>query len=142
MNEALGDAPRLPDFVSVNGGFMTGGLNFTLEAHGNLYGGFEIFPRKPVNEGATNVRGFMKLTGSVSLGWLDQFETPSEAQANNFLTGPFTNASFGSHGAGVGRTWSPGNGTATNIGVFTPGPSFSGGSAVSLGQVPRFRWRN
>lgn len=45
-DEGFDHREKLPDFVNANGGFMTGGLNLTLEAHGNLYGGFEILPRK------------------------------------------------------------------------------------------------
>jgi len=141
INEALADTPRLPDAVDGNVGFMTEGANLTYESHGNLYGGFDVYPRIPINDNATKLTKFFKLGGCINMTWLNQFEKPTEEQANKFFTGPTTTATIGSHGLGAGETWSPGNGTATNFGVCTPGFSFSGGTANQLGKF-RFRWNN
>ena len=148
INNALGDAPRLPDAVSVSGSVLTVEFSLTLEAHGNLYGGMSALPDRwlwaprAIDAEAKTVKGFMKFGANLSAVYLDQVNTPTEFQADKFLTGPSASAGVGIGFAalGGGKTYSPGTGTATNLGFYTPGPSVSGGVANKITKTP-FRWR-
>ena len=65
---------------------------------------------------------------SVTGGWLNQKCDPDENQLQDFLTKWSFSAGGGFWGGG-GVMWTPGSGTATQIGFYTPG----GGGAASYG---------
>ena len=56
---------------------------------------------------------------SISSNWLNQNQVPTPSQLNNFLSGNGVNVG-GCYWLGGGSTWSPGNGTATGVGIYTP----------------------
>jgi RHS repeat-associated protein len=125
---------RLPDYGSLNvnvaiptpwTGTMIGWSGqLSLDRYGNLY----VAPLGGnVGKAATG------LSGSMTAGWLNECGKPSEIRLRDFLSGHSVNAGGGFWGGG-GVTWTPGVGTATEIGVVSPqvGASYHYAS----------RWRN
>lgn len=137
MQRELESIPvRTPDYVTVNGSMFTAGGALTLDACGSAYGSFSVLPRTPIDGNASTFRGTMRMGGNVSAGWLNQTSTPRAGTLNNFLTGPAASFSIGSTKViGGGMVYSPGNGTATEIGVYSPGPG------VSISGSDRFSFR-
>lgn len=110
---------RLPDYVNVNasvslpvgGGLIGWNGSLSLSRYGNVYFsplGFSV--GKSLFEGGSL---------SITANWLNQSAVPSAYQMNNFLSGNGFNAG-GGYWIGGGETWSPGNGTATGAGFYTP----------------------
>jgi RHS repeat-associated protein len=107
---------RLPDFytftLAVPAPFVPyvgGGGTVTVDRNGTIYGGAVAAAGGPTAAGA-----------SLTAGWLNQFGEPSTQQLSDFLT----QSSFhfgGGYGLGLSESWTPGSGTATNVGFFTPG---------------------
>jgi filamentous hemagglutinin len=88
----------------------------TFTRDGNLFvgGGVNLNVPNPTGYGA-----------SVSVGWLDS-ATIAPGQTNSFANG-YAGGAAGAYGiVGGGKVWSPGNGTATVIGV---------GVGVKLGKI-------
>ena len=106
---------RLPDFINLNLGTMVYPppfgvqANLTLDRYGNVYFGpgvtAELSPPGP--------------GGSLTFNWLEQAGTPCEWQLNNFLTEHAFTLGGGFY-VGNQNTWSPGNGNAWGVGLFTP----------------------
>jgi hypothetical protein len=121
---------------------LTTGNTFTLDARGNLYTDLEFLPRKPIGNTDANssVRNFMRLGANVSLVWLNQLVTPTGQEMNSFFTGPAITLSGGAKGFGGGITYSPGNGTATNVGAYTPGGGVTGSGSFKVAETP-LKWR-
>ena len=60
------------------------------------------------------------VSGSLTGGWLNGCDKkPSEERLKSFLSGHSFNLAGGYWG-GIGRTWVPGSGSATEVGLFTP----------------------
>lgn len=111
---------RPPDFVGVtldvaipNPWTLTlVGVSFAVEMdkHGNVYGGLGPSVGKSASE----------VSVSATANWLNQKATPSVKQLNNFLTKSSFSFSAGTRRVGVQEQWTPGSGTATGGGYFTP----------------------
>lgn len=122
--------PRRPDYITGCYSAFSTGACVTNDMYGNIYlSPVNVLPRSPINikaSGLSFVETF-KVGGNVSLGWLNQTKTPTSQQLQNFNTGPALNVSLGSPRVlGGGVTYSPGNGTATEIGAYIPGPGLTG----------------
>ena len=110
---------RLPDFYSGSVSVaipnpltlsfvgITGNVN--VDRYGHLYLG--IGPS--VGKSATLI------AGSVTANWLNRRKLPTQSELNGFMTKHSLNVGGGFIG-GVQETWSPGSGTATGIGIFSP----------------------
>ena len=112
---------RAPDYISFNFSVAipnpwTGtaaGWNGTasIDRYGKLYfSPYGITVGKPATS---------SYSLSVTANWLSQSNKPDALQLNNFLTSHGVNIGGGYIG-GVGLTWSPGNGTAWGVGLYTP----------------------
>lgn len=111
---------RLPDYISLNvnvaiptpwtGTLLGWSGQVALDRYGNLYWA-------PV--GGTVGKSATFVSGSLTGGWLNQCGKPSEDKLKNFLSESSFNVGGGFWG-GVGETWTPGSGTATEVGFFTP----------------------
>ena len=147
QNEVL----RLPDAITFSYQALYSGHTITVDANGYFYATpFDVVPRKPIGpeiyptpstskEAWLDTKSILRLGGSVSLVWLNQFDVPPGPQMNNYFTGPSITGSIAGSGLGVGIIYSPGNGTATSIGLSTPGVGVTGGSAFKVGKS-RIRW--
>lgn len=82
----------------------------TVDKHGNVY----LAPL-----GVEGGKSITIVSASASAGWLNRYCTPSEQDISKFLSGHAVNVGGGFWG-GVSETWSPGNGTATQVGFYTP----------------------
>lgn len=58
-------------------------------------------------------------SGSLTANWINQLKTPTGSQLNNFLSGHGYTIGGGNI-VGGGVSYSPGNGTATSLGFYTP----------------------
>jgi len=131
---------RMPDYVVACGASFTTGICATADASGGLYLSLNLVPQNPIGDDSS-VRSFMRLGGNISMGWLNQLSAPSGAQTRTFLTGPTINVSCGSPRLlGGGMIYSPGNGTATEIGAYSPGCGVVGSGAFEASRNG-FRWR-
>ncbi len=112
---------RTPDFAVVNATIalpnkLTGtlvGLSFSLAQ--DRYGRFYWSPFAGVSLGKS-LAGY---SFSVGFGWLNQGSIPSQGQLTQFLTGHSFNAGLGAL-VGGSIAWTPGAGTATVLGVYSP----------------------
>ncbi len=98
---------RLPDYVKVSFSMYVFNVSFARARNGQVYGAIGIarpYPH-PVSAGA-----------SVTVGWLNTPCKPSATKLNRFMTGPglATTAAYVDVGGGV--TYSPGEGSATEVG--------------------------
>jgi hypothetical protein len=103
---------RSPDFYTaeVNVGPLVGvSVDVSIDRYGRLY----FAPGVELGKSPTLV------AGSLTAGYLNQASTPSAAQLHNFLTGHSGNVG-GGFLLGAGETYTPGVGTATQVGVFSP----------------------
>jgi len=104
---------RGPDYFSLNINvgivYVGGSVQFALDRYGNVYFG----PGGTVGKAATIV------SGSLTAGWLNECGKPDSQRLNDFLTTHSFNAGAGYWG-GAGVTWTPGVGTATEVGIVTP----------------------
>jgi RHS repeat-associated protein len=126
--------PRMPDMVSLSGAvpipnpytllFAGIGAQVTLARNGGLY--LSIGPAF----GWPGAAG-----GALTGGWLNQKCKPTSKQLDDFNTGLGFSAG-GAYGVYVGESWSPGNGTATNIGGGLKGAGISGGWGFKLASAP------
>jgi filamentous hemagglutinin len=98
---------RPPDFISFNINVYVFSVFGSFASTGNAYvgGGVNFTGPNPLN-----------LDASVNLGWLNTTD-PTSAQIDNFLVGYSGGLSGAYMGYGGGEVVSPGNGTATVIGV-------------------------
>jgi hypothetical protein len=116
--------PRAPDFVSLSlsipiptpwtGPFLGVGVNFTASRYGNTF--FSL----------NGVAGFPSAAGaSLMGGWLNTSTMPSQSQVNSVLS----QWGAGVSGGFIGGAGFYGNssGTATSVGLTTPGVSAYGG---------------
>jgi hypothetical protein len=116
----LWNSIRLPDYASLNVAIAiptpyTGtAVGWNITASLDRYGHFYF---SPIGVGVGKSAG--RASGSLTANWLNQSTQPSEQQLNNFLTGHGVNLG-GGYIFGGGESWSPGNGTATGIGFYTP----------------------
>ncbi len=113
---------RWPDFIQFSLDLGPANLNGTFSASGNSFAGAGVskgYP-DPISVG-----------GSVAAGWLNQYLPPSGKQIDDFIGGWGAGSSEYFLGVGGGVAWSPGNGTATLIGV---GAGFTGGVGQSWNQ--------
>jgi len=95
--------PLTASFVGWNG-TLTVDRNFTVYA-------------SPIGVSAGKSAGLF--SGSLTANWLNQLKTSTGSQLNNFLSGH--GISFGGGNVvGGGVSYSPGNGTATSLGLYTP----------------------
>jgi RHS repeat-associated protein len=117
--------PRWPDFYTFGGSvplpdlpFIGGSLHVTIDRNWNMY----VSPGVAV--GYPSAGG-----GSATAGWLNQWCKPTPSQLEGLLTGPAIGVSGASPwGLAGGFSWSPGNGSATQIGLGGPiGGGVSGG---------------
>jgi hypothetical protein len=81
-----------------------------LDRYGNLYWA-------PL--GATVGKSATFGSGSLTAGWLNECGKPNESRLKGFLSGNGINVGGGYY-VGGGVTWSPGNGTATEVGLYSP----------------------
>jgi filamentous hemagglutinin len=107
---------RLPDFVNFQLDYFVGSVWGTFSRDGNSFFGYGVNMGIPNSVGAS---------ASVQLGWLNQASV-SAGQVNKFLSDYSGNASTAFATVGGGVVYSPGNGTATTIGV---------GAGVNLGNT-------
>jgi hypothetical protein len=109
---------RGPDYLSLNVNVaipnpLTGTLvgvsgQFSLDRYWNLYAGL----------GGTVGKSSTGVSGSLTAGWLNTFSTPSYGTMTSFLSGSSFNAGGGV--VGYNLAWTPGVGTATEFGLFSP----------------------
>ena len=87
------------------------GVSFqaSVDRNGNLYWG--VGPT--VGKSATIV------AGSLVGGWLNRKHVPTQKELCDFLTKSNVGVGGGFYG-GLNETWTPGSGTSTEIGAFTP----------------------
>jgi hypothetical protein len=104
INKAIGCAKRLPDFINFQIDILWGG---SYSRSGNAFVG------AGVNKGVPNP---YRVSAGVSAGWVNSFAVSPE-QVDNFLSG-YSGGFSGAYAlAGGGLAVSPGNGTATVVGV-------------------------
>ena len=111
---------RFPDYVSANiniaiptpwtGTLLGWSGQIALDRNGNLYAA-------PL--GGTVGKAATFVSGSLTAGWLNQCGKPSEDKLKDFLTANSFNFGGGFWGGG-GVAWTPGVGTATEVGLVTP----------------------
>jgi RHS repeat-associated protein len=111
---------RWPDYFSLNinvaiptpwtGTLIGWSGQVALDRYGNLYWA-------PL--GATVGKSATFVSGSLTGGWLNECGKPSEDKLKDFLSSNSFNVGGGYWG-GAGETWTPGVGTATEVGIFTP----------------------
>ncbi len=105
--------PRRPDFrtvgINYGSGIVAGSLDISVDRYNHMY----------VAPGIAVGPSLLPLSGSYSRGWLNQRSTPTPGETNNFLTGHSIDAS-GGFVVGGGLAWTPGFGTATHLGFFSP----------------------
>jgi RHS repeat-associated protein len=126
INQALGDAPRLPDKVSVNLSLVFFGTSWTLDRYGNLYGSgdFLLVPTTASYTGApSRIRARNAIGASLTADWMGQFEKPSEEEIRTFVEGSSFTITGGSKV--VGGVQISGNRKAFMFGVGTPGVNAS-----------------
>jgi len=108
---------RWPDYYQFNANI---GLPFTsnivgysgsvtIDKYGNYY-------QAPLGVGVG--KSLSVVAFSITAGWLNK-SCPNEQEIVNFLSGHGVNVGGGYWG-GASVTWSPGNGTATQVGFYTP----------------------
>jgi hypothetical protein len=103
-----GSNVRAPDYVRVHVSLYVFNASRIFSRSGGVYlaGGMD--------------RGYpapsFKPQVSFSFGWLNQCESPEGSKVDDFLSGYSMEAS-GYYGLGGGVVWSPGSGTATEIGI-------------------------
>jgi RHS repeat-associated protein len=78
---------------------------------------YDNFYWSPAGAGIGKSATFVSI--SLQNGWLTQTTKPSSKQLNSFLTGHSVNVGAGFIVGGSG-SWSPGNGSAVQIGLFSP----------------------
>jgi RHS repeat-associated protein len=111
---------RLPDYISANVNIAiptpwTGTLLgwsgvVAIDRHGGIYW-------SPV--GASAGKALTGVAGSLTGSWLNQCVTPTEGQLENFLTAHGFSVGGGFIGGG-GVAYTPGAGTATQLGLYSP----------------------
>lgn len=109
---------RAPDYVRVQASIYVFNASRSFSRSGNMY----------VAGGVARGYPAPKVQASISFGWLNQCETPEGSQVDDFLTGYGMAGAAGYNGVGGGVTWSPGSGTATELG-------FGIGGGVTPGEV-------
>lgn len=140
--EAAVPPVRGPDYATINVSALTTGQSFTLDACGNAYNSFQFLQRFPISSDAKSTLGAIRFGANVSLGWLNQTSTPREGKLNSFLTGPAISFSVGTTKIfGGGVTYSPGNGTASELGAYTPGAGIADSGSWQFGRTNFFSWR-
>jgi RHS repeat-associated protein len=112
---------RWPDFYQINiniaipnpwTGTLVGVSGVvSISRYGHLY--YSPFTGATVGKSATVV------SGSLTAGWLNRFGTPTANQLNGFLCSNSFNAMGGFWG-GAGLSYTPGSGTATQVGFVSP----------------------
>jgi RHS repeat-associated protein len=117
-----GPVARDPDYTSYTATFP-------------VYGPLGVAPNAIYSNGnwyatAQGAAGVPNFSGSVTWGWLDKSD-PNPYDIENFITKWGSQGCVG-FGVGVCRTWSPGNGWATEIGIFTPQAGVTGGHTFKL----------
>ncbi|PAJ80118.1 hemagglutinin repeat-containing protein [Burkholderia ubonensis] len=98
---------RLPDFVNFQVDYFVGSVWGTFSRDGNSYFGYGVNKALPNSVNAA---------ASAQLGWLNQASV-RPGQTNNFLSGYAGNGTGAFSAIGGGIVYSPGNGTATVIGI-------------------------
>ncbi|MEK1941737.1 MAG: RHS repeat-associated core domain-containing protein, partial [Pseudomonas sp.] len=117
---------RGPDFVNFQVDMCLVSAWGTFSRDGNSYAGFGFNRTYP---------SALNLSGSVSLGWLNRGYV-REGDVNNFLSGYAANGTKAYYYVGGGVAYSPGNGTATMIGVgagASKGASSNNGGSAGAG---------
>jgi RHS repeat-associated protein len=106
---------RGPDYFSLNISIsIIGPIGWNITASLDRYGHFYFSPL-----GISIGKSSGTYSGSLTAGWLNQPNQPSAGQLNNFLSGNGFNFGGGYY-VGGGISYTPGAGTATNIGAYTP----------------------
>ena len=107
---------RLPDYYTISlirpsqdNLQLGGGGTLTIDRYGHIYLGPALAVGEPYGSGA-----------SLTVGWLNQSSTPCPGQLHKFLTQNSLHYG-GGYIVGGSESWTPGVGTATNLGFFTPG---------------------
>jgi filamentous hemagglutinin len=131
---------RAPDFVNFQFDYGVGSFWGTFSRSGNTFLG------AGVNRSYPNP---VSASGTVTVGWLNSSCAPSRDDVDNFLGG-YAGGAAGAYGVlGGGMIWSPGNGTASVVGVgagVQAGSASSGtgsfgfGYSVMQGQTPMGGW--
>jgi RHS repeat-associated protein len=93
----------------VTGSFVGVNVQVTIDQNANVY----------LGGGGSIGKSATLVAGSFVFGWLDGSGPLSSSKLTAFVSGQTTNSSAG-FGGGIGRTDSPGNGRATEVGFFTP----------------------
>lgn len=109
---------RAPDYVRVQASFYVFNASRTLSRSGNMYaagGVARAYPAPP-----------FKVQVSLTLGWLNRCEAPAGSEVDDFLSGYSMAGAAGYSVVGGGVSWSPGYGTANEVGLgigfgFSPG---------------------
>ena len=118
---------RLPDFVSFQVNYYVGSVSGTLSRSGNSFFGMGMSKGipNPVGAGA-----------SVNVGWLNTCDAEAtKLKVDSFLEGFAGGGAAAYAGVGGGILVSPGNGTATVVGV---GAGVAVGGSPKLGGSPSF----
>lgn len=120
LDKQEGGCPRLPDYVSVNinvaiptpwtGTAIGWSGVVALDRHGQVFW-------SPI--GASVGKSVTGIAGSLTGGWLNQCTKPNAGQLENFLTQHGFSAGGGYIGGG-GIAYTPGAGTATQVGLYSP----------------------
>jgi hypothetical protein len=108
----LSDTLRAPDFYTLEvnvGGLFGASADLSVDRYGHRYVGIGT----EIGKSATLV------SASVTGGWLNQKKTPNSKQLHDFLTGNSFNAG-GGFILGAEESSTPGVGTATQAGAFSP----------------------
>jgi hypothetical protein len=112
----LQSSVRAPDYVTfaVNLGLALGSsVGVTGAISVDRYGDVFVSPGPAAGLSSTNP------SGSITLHWMNQITTPSQAQLTDMLTKSGFNVTAGSIG-GVSESYTPGTGWATGIGFVSP----------------------
>ncbi|MBB6368483.1 RHS repeat-associated protein [Xanthomonas sacchari] len=122
------DGPkRTPDYFKLQSDLYVFSFSITLSRSGKVFvgGGF-----------ARNYLTYNTKTPGISLsaGFLNQCDDPSGSEVDNFIGGFGMGAAGGYRGIGGAFAWSPGQGTATEVGLGI-------GAGASPGEVTTEKWR-
>jgi hypothetical protein len=111
-----------------------------MDGYGDSYMTSDIIPRSPMVPVSGDFTKFnhiteaLRINFSLSSIWLNQLQAPTPERLNTFFTGHGITGGYASAGGlSLGGIYSPGNGTATTLGIGSPGFGVSYGYGYKLG---------
>jgi RHS repeat-associated protein len=129
--------PR-PDAISAGvDAIMASGV-ISLDRYGNVYASYggNASPQATRMVGGSRTDAIMP-SANLSMVYMNSLTIPSEARFQGFWTGPSTSVSVGYGGIGAGEVFNS-SGSATTVGVSTPGVGVSGTTTVKLFKIPYY----